>query len=70
MIRVSPDNHFPYGQSVVNYLLRQQENFNLIDHYSVGDFNTFSNRAPLEFPLRTNINYNDTAGVNPYKYLL
>jgi len=52
------------GASVVDYLLTQQDNFNLIDHFSVGDFTTFSNHDPLSFSLRTKFSYNDTAGVN------
>ena len=52
------------GTSVVDYLLTQQDNFKLIDHFAVGEFTSFSNHAPLSFSLRTKGSYNNTAGVH------
>ena len=42
------------GQSLVDYLLTQQEDFHILDDFCVLDFNEFSNHAHVYFSLKTN----------------
>ena len=42
------------GQSLVDYLLTQQEDFHILDDFCVLNFNEFSNHAPVYFSLKTN----------------
>ena len=40
------------GESVVDYLLTSQEDFAELSHFSINDFNIFSNHAPISFNFR------------------
>jgi hypothetical protein len=47
------------GASVVDYLLTCLDNFNLLENFSVGEFNAFSNHAPLSFSFKINTVYRE-----------
>ena len=42
------------GQSVVDYLITNRNNFNCVKNFAVKGFTQFSNHAPLEFSLKIN----------------
>ena len=59
------------GTSVVDYLITHRSNFDLLDNFSVGEFQPFSNHAPLSFSLKANTvcrNVNENVKPKYYKF--
>ena len=47
--------HTPAGSCLVDYCLMREKNFHLINNFSVGEINTFSDHAYLQLHLKINV---------------